>query len=252
MIAASFFVGVKLVLAILSITAVPPVWAGTVRTVHTDERSMRPIYLKMGQSTVLRFDEKPKKVVVGNQNYFNVEFIENDITIQPQGQTKSNLFVYGEYETYGFILNVVNGNYDDLVYVKRRQQKVFIEKNHRKPKPVPKPTKKRFRFSMGIKKQFSLTGLEITFDPVRRLYILDMELKNVSSKPLDTSKVNLHATRSKKRLKNQSYAFLEDQIKPGKKSRVRFVIQMNQKLGFTLHLKAGVKNAKAIVSRTKL
>ena len=40
--------------------------AGTVRTVYSDGVTMLPVSLRMGQSTVLRFSEKPKKVVLGN------------------------------------------------------------------------------------------------------------------------------------------------------------------------------------------
>lgn len=93
-----------------------------VRETLVSENAMEPVALKIGQSTILRFKEKPKKVVIGNQNYFNVEFIDNDITIQPLGIVSTNFFVYGDYHTYGFILNVGGtgtfGNYDDLVMVK--------------------------------------------------------------------------------------------------------------------------------------
>ena len=46
-----------------------------VRVLPLDGPRMGAIFLKLGQSTVLRFPEKPKKVVVGNKNFFNVEFI---------------------------------------------------------------------------------------------------------------------------------------------------------------------------------
>ena len=44
-------------------------WAGQVRSIYTNDKNMQSIHLKMGQSTVLRFIDKPKKVVIGNQNY---------------------------------------------------------------------------------------------------------------------------------------------------------------------------------------
>ena len=58
--------------------------AGGIRTVQVNDKKMQRIYLKMGRATVLRFTSKPKKVVIGNQNYYAVEFIDNDLTIQPQ------------------------------------------------------------------------------------------------------------------------------------------------------------------------
>ena len=63
--------------AFISVSA----FAGKIRTIEVSSKRMESIYLKLGQSTVLRFRETPKKVVVGNQNYFSVEFIGNDITI---------------------------------------------------------------------------------------------------------------------------------------------------------------------------
>ena len=47
-----------------------------IRKVFVNADKMETIKLSMGKSTVLRFLEKPKKVVVGNKNYFNIEFIK--------------------------------------------------------------------------------------------------------------------------------------------------------------------------------
>ena len=94
-------------------------WASGIRTVQVNAKKMQIIYLKMGRATVLRFTSKPKKVVIGNQNYYAVEFIDNDLTLQPQGKVETNLFVYTPYRTYGFILRVCSScRSDDLVFVK--------------------------------------------------------------------------------------------------------------------------------------
>lgn len=96
-------------------------FAGRVRTLPTTSQEMPLIHLMTGRSTVLRFPSAPKKVIVGNQNYFNVEFIDSDVTLQPLGNTSSNIFVYGDGFTYGFILKVDRSNdYDDLVIVKTK------------------------------------------------------------------------------------------------------------------------------------
>ncbi|MEK6774183.1 MAG: hypothetical protein AABY64_09595 [Bdellovibrionota bacterium] len=78
--------------------------AGTVRTAYSDGVTMLPVNLRMGQSTILRFFEKPRKVVLGNSNYYSVEFIDNDLAIQPLGAVTTNCFVYGVKNVYGFIL----------------------------------------------------------------------------------------------------------------------------------------------------
>ena len=95
------------------------VYASGIRTLQVNDKSMGVIHLRMGKASVLRFPDKPKKVVIGNQNYYSVEFIDNDLTIQPLGDVETNLFVYTPFHTYGFILNVCHQcQYDDLVYVK--------------------------------------------------------------------------------------------------------------------------------------
>ena len=96
-------------------------FAGEIRSVDASQEKMEHIYLKLGQSTVLRFEETPRRIVVGNANYFNIEFIGQDITVQPQAPVTTNLFVYGKRAVYGFILHVGEGShYDDLVNVRRK------------------------------------------------------------------------------------------------------------------------------------
>ena len=109
--------------------------ASSIRTVQVNAKKMQLIYLKMGMATVLRFTAKPKKVVIGNQNYYAVEFIDNDLTIQPQGKVETNLFVYTPYRTYGFILRVCSScRSDDLVFVKWKS-------NYRGPVTIKKVRK---------------------------------------------------------------------------------------------------------------
>lgn len=102
------------------------------RKVVVDEKSMAEIRLMMGRSTVLHFVEKPTKVIVGRQNYFNIEFTGNDVTIQPLGYVTSNLFVYGEYHRYGFLLRVGGHGYDDLVEVKWKSTVYSLPDGERK------------------------------------------------------------------------------------------------------------------------
>ena len=69
-----------------------------VRDIYTDDRKMNPVRLGMGQSTVLRFQERPEKIVIGNRNYYNIEFVKGskDVTIQPLARVKNqSLYLYG-------------------------------------------------------------------------------------------------------------------------------------------------------------
>ena len=109
--------------------------AGVVRTVYVNNEKMEPIYYSLGKSSILRFTERPRKVVVGNKNYFQIEFIGNDVTIQPLGQAHTNVFVYTEYQVYGFLLRPTNSRYDDLVNVKWKPKNIVFKKKE-KPKQV--------------------------------------------------------------------------------------------------------------------
>ena len=60
-----------------------------VREVFANDREMKTIYLTLGRSTILSFNDKPVKVVSGNSNYFNVEYIGNDLTLQPLSGDRS-------------------------------------------------------------------------------------------------------------------------------------------------------------------
>lgn len=199
----------------------------------------------MGQSTVLRFREKPKKVILGNSNYYHVEFVDNDLTIQPQGEVPTNMFVYGEYHTFGFNLKISSGRFDDLVNVKWKSPKL---KKRAKKKKLKKSIKK-------VKKFFSL-GKSITFNieqiqqnPRLKSTIIDLTVENKTKYRLDTKKIKLSLTRSNKPLSGQSFVFLDEEVKPFKKTKLRFFITPIQKRGFSLKTSLEDDSSKFIVSR---
>ena len=73
----------------------------------------------------MSFPEKPQKIVMGNTGLFKVEFVGNELALNPKGIIKTNLFVYTKKKMYPFFLKVVQkGDYDDLVHV--RWQSRFI------------------------------------------------------------------------------------------------------------------------------
>lgn len=128
-----------------------------VRHINTTERAIHPIYLSMGRSTILHFQERPKKVVCGNKNYFNIEFIENDLAIQPLRPAVTNLFVYTESHTYGFTLGVnTTSTADDLVHVDweehRKSETVVENLKVRNSETLTRPFKPLAMHSRSIKK----------------------------------------------------------------------------------------------------
>ena len=114
-------------LCITLLTAMVPFvfMGGSVRSLSMDDGGMEKIRLAPGKSTVLRFIERPEKIILGNQNHYKAEFIGNDVAIRPQGHYSTNLFVYTTGGgIFGFLLSTHDGDdYDDLVKIRRKRGK---------------------------------------------------------------------------------------------------------------------------------
>ena len=181
-------------------------FAGQIRTIHMNPDKMRLVNLRMGQSTVLRFTDKPKKIVIGNQNYYSVEFIENDVTIQPLGRVKTNLFIYTSHHVYGFILNPnSSAAYDDIVNVRWQPQGIVLKQKKRKT-----PFKeKKLSLKIGLK-SIDVELLKIIINESRGTHIIDFLVTNNTAKPIRSKKIDFYLTRSKKRLETQEFALMKE------------------------------------------
>lgn len=218
--------------------------AGAVRTIGVGQDSMAPIYLKLGKSTVLRFTDKPRKVVVGNQNYYGLEFVENDLAIQPLGAVATNLFVYTESRTYGFLLTP-GERYDDLVFVRWKSSVEKFLARHEPP--PPRESKPGLTFRIG-------KVLKVTIETVKslanlKLHVIDGTIENAGKKEIALSGVTLQAERAATRLEKQETVFAKDKLKPKEKSKVRLVLKLDQKSDFSLEGKFGDESSKVIVGR---
>lgn len=216
-------------------------FAGQIRSINVSAKNMQNIYLKLGQSTVLRFTETPKKVVVGNQNYFNIEFIGNDITIQPQGNVKTNLFVYGEYHTFGFILNVGAGSsYDDLVNVSWSSPK-FTSKP--REKLVESKINKALKLKDGIKCE-----LERLKELRKNFFVIDFNLVNNGKEKVKSQNLDLFLSRSRIKLPKQRLVFAGKTIEKDLGIKGRLFFELEKREAFSLHCKSSKEESKIIIS----
>lgn len=209
---------------------------------------MQSVFLKMGQSTVLRFRNKPSKVVVGNSNYFNVEFVGNDLTIQPlQNGVTSNLFVYTSYKTFGFIMKVGNKvNYDDLINVRWKNEMVYTAKP-----PVPKIK------VVKIGKTLELNGIAILLSRIQRndligTYLIDLEVGNLTSELVNTNLIEIYTSRNNVKLLYQKHVFDIKNIPVKGKCRLRVFVKAPQVKGFSLNISIKGKRDRFIVTRNYL
>lgn len=200
--------------------------AGRVRTLYTNDRVMQPIFLAMGRSTILRFDEKPKTSVIGNQNYFNVEYLGNDLTIQPQGVTTTNLFVYTESQTYGLILKVGSeAQYDDLVYVRFKPGYVSTVDSEPK-KRISLLSEAPLHQRLELKGLLAATIVKVIRSVAQGVFIFDMELENLSGASLNSNEIQFMTLESGKPVPSQKSAIQQDALAPHTKSAARTIVRI--------------------------
>lgn len=217
--------------------------AGSVRAISTTSREMPVVHLMTGRSTVLRFSATPKKVVLGNQNYFNVEFIEADITLQPLGAVTSNLFVYGDGYTYGFILKVnQGGEYDDLVFIRGKVPFLGPEPAKAPPKKTASQLSQKFLISSPKKSEIRLEGDTFKWSEQLQCYFSDVFVTSKSNRPIVASTLNLKLLSGEANLSSIEPVFEEDLIVPNKKFRVRLFSKLESKMNVQIKLRINGKD----------
>jgi hypothetical protein len=222
---------------------------GVVRNLTVDEGSMAVIHLAMGRSTVLHFHEKPTKVVAGNQNYFNIEFTGNDLTIQPLGGITSNLFTYGEYHRYGFILRVSGSDgYDDLVDVHWRNS-TFIQL---RPAPAPAATPQVVHEE---KKQASSKKLKVSLSKVfheKTFHVIEVIIQDKEGLGIDSKHASFRISQGQKTLAPKEIAFEKERSQSKEPLRVRIFIALPDKKELTIAVNVDDRTAQLSVPRRAL
>lgn len=216
-----------------------------IRTIHVDSDKIHPVYLALGKSTILRFKDRPKKVVVGNQNYFGIEYIDNDLAIQPQGVVKTNLFVYTETRVYGFHLVVGQGRQDDLVRVEWQPPTTRPDSKA----PIIFDKRKEFKGqSFLIGKSLTAIPQSIQYSKSREMYFLDLQILNRTKDSIDLSKLKLIATRGDLAINPQLLVKETDKIPPNKNCKLRLFFGSKNSAALTVNAELEGKKSKFIVS----
>ena len=198
-----------------------------VRTVRTNDRQMAEIRLKMGKSTLLSFSEEPQKIVMGNPDFFMVEFVENDLTLNPKGIIETNLFVYTKERIFAFLLQVVqSGEYDDLVHVKWKSRfRYRLEKKTSKVKE-----KQSLKFDLE----------KFEFVEERKILLIDFSLKNLTDKKVNLQKLAMKVFQEKQELKTVSFVLSTNNLNKNKKAKGKIIARFFKK--GKIHFKAKLKN----------
>jgi hypothetical protein len=218
-----------------------------VREIFTNDREMKTIHLAMGRSTVLSFTEKPVKVVAGNSNYFNVEFVGNDLTLQPLANVETNLFVYLQSKSkFGFHLKVGSvSKCDDMVYVRFKSDSPALISGDSRLKP--KKTLNPFVIDLG---KMELRVNQLFPLGETKAYVLDFVVKNKSSKMLMPKDVKIFISQKDKLVKGQRIVFEKDGFEKQQDVRGRIFFSVNKIEGLQLDASfKGIKRRKDLSKR---
>lgn len=108
--------------------------AQRVRRVPVQGDQIVTIRTSIGIATIIQVPDRPNSVVVGDQDSFKVEYLDQAITIKPLvGGAKSNLYIYTDWKRFN--VELVSGaevNADYVVYLevpREKQQSKHSENN---------------------------------------------------------------------------------------------------------------------------
>lgn len=221
-----------------------------IREIGSNDRMMRTVNLTMGRSTILSFAEKPIKVVTGNSNYFNIEYIGNDLTIQPLANVETNLFVYTEPKgKYGFHLKVGQVSlYDDVVYIRWMSPYVTAKPNISQDQFLQKKIKptllKAGAIEVNVHQFIRLKGT--------RSYFVDFEVKNKGAEQIKMNSLDIFASRDNKRFKGQKLVFEQKIVKIHGQCKGRLFLSIPEDKDFSFYLSYQRKLERMIISKSYL
>ncbi len=129
-----------LLLSILAIcfVAIELKAAQRVRRVPIQTDQIATVRTSLGIATIIQVPDRPTSVVVGDQNSFKVEYLDQAITIKPTvGGAKSNLYIYTDWKRFN--VELISGPESVADYV------VYLDI------PKDKPQKIRSSKDAGVK-----------------------------------------------------------------------------------------------------
>lgn len=106
-----------------------------VRRVEVKTDQIVQVRTSLGIATIIQVPDRPNSVVVGDQDSFKVEYLDQAITIKPlRSGAKTNLYIYTDWRRYN--VELVSGSESSSDYV------VYLENVKIKPVVVSKSLKK--------------------------------------------------------------------------------------------------------------
>lgn len=146
------------------------------RTLVMNESQVEEIRTALGFSTILDFGGRPGGVILGDQDAFKVEQMSGGLAIKPLFPgSKSNLFVFTDYDRFSFrLVTAPQAQADYRVVVKKKRDQGFAVESGKALRIKTLGTKKRCSgFTLILKR----TAIPIS----EKVAIVDFSLKGPAS-----------------------------------------------------------------------
>lgn len=90
-----------------------------VRTVEVKKDQIVHVKTALGVATIIQVPDRPNSLVVGDQNAFKIEYLDQAITIKPlHGGARSNLYIYTDYRRFNVqLVTTFEATADYVVYL---------------------------------------------------------------------------------------------------------------------------------------
>lgn len=171
-----------------------------VRHVVVQKDQIITVRTAIGIATIIQVPGRPNSVVVGDQNAFKVEYLDQAITIKPlHGGAKSNLYVYTDWRRYN--VQLITGSETAADYV------VYLDAQKEKPKEI----KSTIRW-MNISKNITDDSLTLKVNRISKskdLVLIDFEFQSSKRDKIDPSWVWITQSGKTKPIHNLIFSSLE-------------------------------------------
>lgn len=161
----------------------------------------------IGIATIIQVPDRPNSVVVGDQDAFKVEYLDQAITIKPlHGGAKSNLYVYTDWRRFN--VQLITGAESAADYV------VYLDNQKEKQKEVKTVISWMSYPKEMVNEHFSLSTKRLS--RTKDLMLIDFEVKTSVKEKFDPSWIWITQNNRTKPIHNLILSKIE--IKPNEKT----------------------------------
>ncbi len=110
----------------LFVFVLPQLAWGRVRTIEVKKDQIVTVRTAIGIATIIQVPDRPSSLVVGDQNAFKVEYLDQAITIKPlHSGAKSNLYIYTDFRRFNVqLMTTVESAADYVVYLENPKDRI--------------------------------------------------------------------------------------------------------------------------------